>query len=414
MLDTRQVSATIQAVIAKYPVVEPYLRRIAERVAARGARHGRMKLGVRLPQEVINGLLRLLPNAALDIRPDGTTYVRLDRVIATAEDAAAWVAALSTVFEIPDGAGAFSRRQTAADAAQLLERCRLAFPDLLPIWDTEQPADIASMVTARPATVVQQEYFRLAAAVSFLLSDHEPLGMADFSARCFADSKVLKTTPSLVRRLADWLLLLRDAESTDEARRLVWAAYGVVENFTAIKATLFGPLEYVKHGERFDWIAQLHARGETATLSWDNLRGIDALVLPAETPVITCENETPFNALIREGLPALCIYTAGYPNMVITRLLHLLPAETSIQHWGDTDLDGLRIAAMLHQIRSVRLWRCDLAEVQRHRSVLLPLLPDRLRKAEAFRENHPDFPFLDELAFTIAYGWLEQERWSKR
>lgn len=178
--------------------------------------------------------------------------------------------------------------------------------------------------------------------------------------------------------------------------------------------TLFGPLAYVKGGERFDWVAQLHARGETATLSWDNLHGIDALVLPADTPVITCENETPFNALIREGFPALYIYTAGYPNTAVTRLLHLLPAETAIQHWGDTDLDGLRIAAMLHQIRPVRLWRCDLAEVQRHLTDLRLLKPAPQEKAERYLAQHLDFPFKDELVFTLAHGWLEQECWRKR
>lgn len=258
---------------------------------------------------------------------------------------------------------------------------------------------------------LQQEYFQLAAAVRFMLTDHEPLGMADFSARCFNDSKALKSTPSLARRLAEWLLTLRDEEMTDETRRRVWAEYGVVENATAIKVTLRGPLVYYKRAERFDWIARLHARGETATLSWDNLRGIDAIALPDNTPVITCENETPFGALLREGIPGLLIYTAGYPNSAVCRLLHLLPAQTTILHWGDSDLDGLRIAALLHRIHSVQLWRCNLTELQRHHTAFLPLSPDRRQKAVEYLANHPDFPFADELAFTIAHGWLEQERW---
>jgi len=36
-----------------------------------------------------------------------------------------------------------------------------------------------------------------------------------------------------------------------------------------------------------------------------------------------------------------------------------------------------------------------------------------MRESLNFLANHPVFPFCEELAFTIAYGWLEQERWSK-
>jgi len=207
-------------------------------------------------------------------------------------------------------------------------------------------------------------------------------------------------------------LLLRDEEVTDDARRHIREAYGVIENLTAIKVMVSGPLIYDKGGEQFDWIARLHAHGESATLSWDNLRGIDSLELPADTPVITCENETPFGSLLRDGRSALLIYTGGYPNSAVCRLLQLLPPQvTTISHWGDSDLDGLRIACILHHIRPVQLWRCNLSELQRHRTALLPLSPERQQEAAAYVVNHPDFPFRDELEFTTANGWLEQERW---
>lgn len=209
MLDAHQVRAAIREVVNKYPAVEPYLRRVGERVAKSGVLQGRMKLGERLPNEVMSGLHRLFPNAALDTNLGRVTTLRLDSMQMAEEDAAIWIAALCAVFNIDRMLLVAPHERAVADATVLLDRCRLAFPDLLPIWDTEQSADIASMVKAHTALVVQQEYFQLAAATRFLLSDHEPMGMADFSARCFSDSKSLKSTPSLIRKLADWLLLLR-------------------------------------------------------------------------------------------------------------------------------------------------------------------------------------------------------------
>ena len=415
MLDTEQLGVTLRAVLAGEPAIRPYLRRVGERVAKTGVLHGRMKLGERLSNDAMNGLRRVFPNAALEIKPDGVTTVRLDRLNLTEEDATVWITALVTIFDIPR-TSCDVRRQAVTDVATLLDRCRLSFPELSPLWDYchDREAELITALQSRSLEVVQREYYQLAQAVQFLLSDHEPLGLAEFSARCFEDSKVLKSTPALLRRLEEWLLCLRDDESNESIRQRVLEAYGVVENATAIKVTVFGPLIYYKYGERFDWIAQLHARGETATLSWDNLRGIDAIELPEGTPVITCENETPFGTLVRERVPGLIVYSAGYPNTAVCRVLHLLPAHIeTIHHWGDSDLDGLRIAAMLHQIRPVQLWRCNRTELQRHYDRLLLQKSERREKAKSYLTAHPDFPFADELAFTIENGWLEQESWIK-
>jgi len=322
---------------------------------------------------------------------------------------------------IPSWCGKYFQIRLDSDETELLlilDRCRLSFPKLAPIWEwqAEDIPNLALTLRIETAVVLQRKLFQLAQAVEFLLSDHELLGMADFSARFFGDSKVLKTTPSILRQLEEWLLILRDEEICDDeicddARQRIWSEYGVAENLTAIKVTLYGPLVYFKQNERFDWIAQLHARGESATLSLDNLREIDAIELSADTPVITCENETPFGALVRERIPGLLIYTAGYPNSAVRRILRLLPAGTTIQHWGDSDLDGLRIAVIIHQIHPTLLWRCALADLQRHKNALLPLAPTRREQAKEYLQNHPDFPYAEELKFTIQNGWLEQERW---
>src|SRR5207245_613987 len=137
--------------------------------------------------------------------------------------------------------------------------------------------------------------------------------------------------------------------------------HNVVENPTAIKVTLFGPLSYEKAGQRFDWIKQLWQLGETATLSWDNLRDVDAFAIElpsvASVEVVTCENETPFCRLVREQFAGVIIYTEGYPNAAVLRVLELLRGTNlDFLHWGDTDFDGLRIAELLNRVRNVRLW----------------------------------------------------------
>lgn len=414
MLDVDAVDAAIREVITNYPQSEPYLRKVAERVAKTGALRGRVKLGARLPQEIMIALRRLFPNVALATSVEGACYLRMDRLNISDADADAWMTAFCAALDIARISPATRRAGHLADTAVVLDRCRLSFPELSPVWEmlAERQADIATQLSTRGAHALQDEYFQLANALRFLLAEHEPLGLADLSARCFGDSKTLKTTPSLLRRLEEWLLRLRDEEVTEDTRRQIRESYGVVENLTAIKVMIAGPLIYYKRNERFDWIARLHAHGESATLSWDNLRGIDKLELPPGTPVITCENETPFGGLLRDGRPSLLIYTAGYPNSAVCRLLQLLPPRVAtIAHWGDSDLDGLRIASILHQIRPVQLWRCNLPELQRHRADLLPITLERQQQATSFYVNHPDFPFHDELEFTIAHGWLEQERW---
>ena len=403
--------------MAACPAVTPYLRRVGERVVKSGGGQGRMKLGGRLPDEVMTALRRVFPNAALDVRLDGTTVLRLDRLNMTEQDALTWVSTLCEVLSITREKPGTRQARAQGEMAVILERCRLLYPEMAPVWERlgERAAEWAAQVLARDACAVQEELLQLAGAVRLLMAEHDPLGPAELSARCFGDSKALKNSPTLARRLEEWLLLLRGAEESDDAaRRGIWAEHGVVENATAIKVTLFGPLCYEKDGERFDWIARMHAHGETATLSWDNLRGVESLALPPGTPVITCENETPFASLVRDGVPGLLIYTAGYPNSAVRRLLRLLrPQVTSIRHWGDSDLDGLRIAEILAQSRPVQLWRCDVVELQRHVPLLLPLSPPRQRQAADYLAKHPDFPFRDELAFTVAHGWLEQERWGK-
>lgn len=406
-------TAEFRDALTRCPAIRPILLRLADRLLRTGSLSGRMKLGERLPGDLLATLGRLFANTALDARPTGEVYLRLDRTGLPPEAVRRWIDALCEALEIPSACPRTEAERMQADAGTVIDRCRLLYPDLTSVWESMQVTEVVSAVRARGLDTAQDELLRLAEAARFLLSDHAPIGPADIGARCFGDSKALKSSPALARRIEEWLLHVRDEEITEDSRRQVWADCGVVANTTAVKVTLFGPVVYEKRCERFDWISRLHAMGEPATLSWDNVNGIDSIELPPNTPVTTCENETPFGGLVRERRPGLVIYTAGYPNSAVRRVLELLPDDAIVQHWGDSDPDGLHIAERIDRIRPVHLWRCGLPDLVANRASMIPLSPERRRRAESFLSANPEFPFARELAYTLANGWLEQERWAE-
>ena len=228
----------------------------------------------------------------------------------------------------------------------------------------------------------------------------------------FNDSKALRRGTDAYNLLGD--LLRSHFEEADMTREEAYERCQVVANGTAVKATIFGRVRYRIKKETFGWIQDLSLHKQAAVLTMQNLDSIDELVID-DSPefVITCENETPFCELIASAPPAPVIYTGGYPNAAVRRVLALLPAHTqSIRHWGDSDLDGLMIADILREFRPVDLWRCDIETAKRLAERLLPLSPQKRQRAEKLLETRPDFPFAAELRFALQYGWLEQEAWS--
>lgn len=248
-------------------------------------------------------------------------------------------------------------------------------------------------------------------ALSALADGAEPLGLAELGARFFGSSKALRSG-EVRRLLVDGLAVLADAEEDAAEPALLLRRFGVCDNPTALKVTLFGPFRLRKRGRWLDWVEQLHALGESATLSLGNLDGVDRVELAGDGAIVhTSENETPFCRLVREQFPEPVIYTEGYPNAAVRRLLRLLPPATAVRHWGDSDLDGLRIADILAATRPLELWRCGLAELQRQRPRLLPFSDAQSGRARRWLAAHPDFRFRAELGFSLAHGWLEQESW---
>jgi hypothetical protein len=256
--------------------------------------------------------------------------------------------------------------------------------------------------------VVGKQILNAFKVVNFLKENTQLFSAAKLGAELCGDSKAIRKGT----RLRYWISLLLAAESNLEEMdgEECLKCCGLLENKTASSVTVFGPFICFRGDKPSDWIMQLYSGGETAILSMDNLQHISRIKLeyPGVPEIVLCENETPFNQLVQEN--RIAIYTAGFPNSAVKTFISLLKGEFRLFHWGDTDPEGLEIAAILNKIKPLRLFRCEIKDCQRLSHALKKLNPNKKKRALRILESN-DFPFINELEFTKENGWLEQEAW---
>ncbi len=395
------------------PGVTVYLAKLCDRCDQRGELSGTVKLGdASMPVSELR-TLRIFFGAALKNSAKHEHRLDLTSFLDTVPQPEAWIAALYA-------AAGRQRRNVGAEAMRIqmlwrqsVDRFQLAFPELTPIHTflKDQEERRCRHLTEPALCELRACWFRLGEAVRFLQKNRRPVGLSDLGAQFFNDSKILRSGPQK-SELCRWLSILSaegTADETDSAELL--ARYGVTDNPTSIKVTFFGKLRYRKKGRWFEWPCELCKIGESATLSLDNLADIEAAEFVDAPVVVTCENETPFNNLIRDAFALPVIYTAGFPNTAVLSLLERLPAGTELKHWGDSDRHGLQIACILARSHPLSLWRCGVAELQRHGDALKPVSAAEKAEIQRLLAQNPTHPFAQELAFTADHGWLEQESW---
>jgi len=398
--------------LGRHPSLAAHLARLCDRCDKRGELGGTIKLGdSSLPMDEYRALHSLF-GPALKTSARGERRLELTRFLASVPDANAWIEELYTALGRQRRNLVDEASQSQSLWEQLLGQFQLSYPELPAVhrWLQGQSARHGRLDESK-ASALRTEWFRLAETVRHLQANRQQVGLSDLGARFFNDSKALRSG-RLRTALCQWLHAL-DSEGTDaniEATDVL-SRYGVTDNPTSVKVTLFGPLRYRKHGVWLDWPCQLHRQGESTTLSLDNLAGIESAEFVGNHTVITCENETPFNNLIRESIPCPVVYTGGFPNAAVRALLEKLPARSQLRHWGDSDRAGYQIARILAHIRPLVLWRCQLADLERHRHALKPVSDAERLAIEQALADTPDHPFAPELQFTARHGWLEQESW---
>lgn len=190
---------------------------------------------------------------------------------------------------------------------------------------------------------------------------------------------------------------------------------GLDPDGAAAVALCCGPLRLRLPGRELAFPAELANAGQAAALT-AGLLAQAAAVGPIRA-VLTCENPAPFAALcsIDAELPTpraetLIVLTNGFPNRAVRRLLvGLRPLVQTHQHWGDTDLAGIRIARICAADldREPLFWRPN----GPHRISFDTDAADALRRDLAMRPSAPGAEVLR--GCLAAGGWCEQEAWGR-
>lgn len=290
--------------------------------------------------------------------------------------------------------------------AQALQRLKVLHPD-----------DTAFINTLRRSDQLQR-FFKLASsapddlqalfdAMVSLRATSAGVTLSELGAKWFNDSKALRS--GQLRQQFEHLLRLQTGDDDSDSTSLL-NAYGIIENPYTTHVVVFAPFAYrASNNEWLDWPCRLWQRGEAAILSWRTVRSMTALRI--EKPfslLVTSENAAPFHRLVETRHPA--IYTQGYPNAAVKSLLrHFAKTGLACLHWGDTDLDGYRIADQVASQIPSRMYTPPLSDPNIY-GHLQRLSSEQRQRVQQFLRANPNFSYLDEVHQTLSLGWLEQEQ----
>lgn len=227
----------------------------------------------------------------------------------------------------------------------------------------------------------------------------------------FNDSKILRSG-ALRRQLVLILAAVGDMQPDDE--REVLAAVGIEDNPYTSSATVFAPFTFTTvEGGWFDFPLRLFEQGLVCQLTGETILAIDRIVWHgAAKTIATSENAAPLLSF-RERRESV-LYTEGYPNFAVLKLMvDLADAGIVAEHWGDADLDGLQIAALVegNMPGSRIVAREALADPKGVTGI--PLTDAQTVRIDRFLTLHPDFRYADSVRLIRERGcWYEQESFS--
>ncbi len=390
------------------------LTKIAKRFESKGRLSGTMKLGKEFDSSEMTALNNFFGIFPLHVNVREEVKLNFDKLLGSCSEE-------ELIRKIGDQIGylpTHTLRPNHNERVEVLfDRLRLAFPDLIQIIDNlaEDSGTFERMLDTKGEDWVSSIFFQAAETIQFVLTNNEPITISELGARFFHNSKALRQGE--IRAIClKWLRLHNLDSELFERDEDVWENYNVLNDRLTVNAVIYGPIIYEKNGKVFDWIYQLYKQGEAGTLGCSNLSDIDTMYFrhtEARQPDLICsENEAPFSQLMRQQSQHCVLFTSGFPGSTVQKMYKFLaPHAANCYHWGDSDPAGLRIAAIMHSIYPLNLFRCDLVALQRFRSSLIPLTQKQKDICIQLLATTPEFPFSDELQFTLENGWLEQESW---
>ena len=235
-----------------------------------------------------------------------------------------------------------------------------------------------------------------------------PVTLSQLGTDILGDSKSLRAGAR--RKVLERVLCAVVGMDTDESGREVSVRFGIEENPFTSFVTVFAPFSFtLDTGETFLYPGEMFRTGLAVQLPRQTVMRIRDVRFDVGH-IITSENAAPFKALVRDGVP--CLYTEGYPNAAVIRLLELFAAQgMTVDHAGDGDLDGFLIADRISN--AIRVQRVIADEVAADE--ILPRRPvssQARRRWEAHLATHLDFAHASSLRIAIERGWIEQENMS--
>jgi len=383
--------------IEKTPEIRPWLERMAW-LAVKGSQlPAEVTLG-EVPQvrRVRDALTNLFGRTCREAQ--GRLKVRLDDSL---RDPVRWLP-LAIVLGIH--AETFtSDTEREAYCTSVFRKLLLQYPNETSLIEAAKNDDVVQRFV-RFNTESLDVLFALFEAIHFLRTNRSSITLSELGARVFNDSKALRSGP--FRQQLEQLLGL-DSDMPEATPHDLLSLYNIIDNPYTTHVVVFAPFAYcTPEGTWLEWPAQLFQRGEAAVLSWETVRTMKAIRLTAScNRLVTSENAAPFHRLVEQKTPSL--YTEGYPNLAVkTLLLHFAEAGLTAQHWGDTDLDGYRIAEQVARHIPVSLY----ADTSHAPVSFIPLDDKQRLRLVAFITCHPGFPYLQQLRHTLVNGWIEQEQ----
>ncbi|MEI6211807.1 MAG: Wadjet anti-phage system protein JetD domain-containing protein [bacterium] len=388
--------------LAQEPGLEPYLRVLALKFVRTGVPPQSITLGPDPVQLPVRRALDFLFGGSS--RKDGKLVVRLPERLRTVEGLQS-LADLLGVAPAPEAGEAWIGALNTAVLRQ-----GLLHPRHVSLLGELRTADELKRLFQQDAQA-EKRLHGLLCAVEKLEDNRAAMTLSQLGAEALHDSKALRSG-ALLRLLVTMLARVGDMEEASPAQIL--SRFGVVDNPYTTLALVYGPVVYEDaHGRNWEWPVKLHEAGQAVAFTWEQVQGMRKMhpVGPV-AGVITSENAAPFHTLVASRSSAICVYTEGYPNAAVLRVLELLAqAALGACHWGDTDLDGLRIAACVARVIPVALHgqgQADAREPNCDRRI--PLTEAQRERALAYLAKHADFLFREALADTLQLGWLEQEQ----